>query len=184
MKTCTKCNIEKPISEFGKAKGYKGGHYTWCKKCRYINTRRWLKSNPKNIKHANEAAKSWYEKQGKEYHRNWREQNRKKVRLANRKYAEENREKRKEYKRQRRFAYLDTDITLTWLKELRDATTHCPICQIELTVDKSTDPTHGDLDHKIPFAKGGKHIQSNVWYICHSCNLRKGTAFLEDFTSL
>jgi len=33
MKTCTKCNIEKQISEFYKGKNRNDGYYPWCKKC-------------------------------------------------------------------------------------------------------------------------------------------------------
>ena len=33
MKTCTKCKIEKPLSEFYKGISYKGGFNTKCKKC-------------------------------------------------------------------------------------------------------------------------------------------------------
>lgn len=33
MKKCSKCNIDKPIDNFGKAKAYKDGFYCWCKEC-------------------------------------------------------------------------------------------------------------------------------------------------------
>jgi hypothetical protein len=32
-KTCTKCKISQPISNFDKAVTYKGGRRTWCKSC-------------------------------------------------------------------------------------------------------------------------------------------------------
>jgi hypothetical protein len=32
-KVCTKCKVEKPLSEFYKGKGYKYGRYAVCKKC-------------------------------------------------------------------------------------------------------------------------------------------------------
>ena len=33
MKTCTKCNIQKNIDEFGKNKNTNDGLNCWCKKC-------------------------------------------------------------------------------------------------------------------------------------------------------
>jgi hypothetical protein len=32
-KTCTKCHLEKPVSEFSKNRGTKDGYFTWCKPC-------------------------------------------------------------------------------------------------------------------------------------------------------
>ena len=40
-KKCTKCGEVKPLTLFNKDKSYKGGHHTWCKKCKNgINTER------------------------------------------------------------------------------------------------------------------------------------------------
>jgi len=38
-KTCTKCGIEKPITEFSKHKGLKDGYSYWCLKCNRDRTR-------------------------------------------------------------------------------------------------------------------------------------------------
>lgn len=35
MKTCTKCSIEKPLSEYNKHKHTKDGLNSWCRKCTY-----------------------------------------------------------------------------------------------------------------------------------------------------
>lgn len=32
-KTCTACGVVKPLEEFGRAKGYAGGHRTTCDDC-------------------------------------------------------------------------------------------------------------------------------------------------------
>ncbi len=32
-KTCTKCGQEKPLSEFGKNRGFKDGFSYWCRQC-------------------------------------------------------------------------------------------------------------------------------------------------------
>ena len=39
MKDCTKCNIEKPLRNFGKASKRKDGHHSWCKDCTKLAAR-------------------------------------------------------------------------------------------------------------------------------------------------
>ena len=34
MRICSRCSIEKEISEFHKDKGFKDGLYRWCKSCK------------------------------------------------------------------------------------------------------------------------------------------------------
>ena len=75
-KICNKCKIDKPLSEFGKAIGYKGGVRPTCKKCKYEYDRQWLKSDPENQKRTNQSQKQWYIRNGLEYSRNWRDENR------------------------------------------------------------------------------------------------------------
>jgi HNH endonuclease len=79
MKTCSKCNQEKPFSEFYKRPRYKDGHLGVCKKCKYENDRKWLKSNPENQTKANQARRDWYKKNGGEYHKQWRDENRERI---------------------------------------------------------------------------------------------------------
>ena len=43
MKTCTKCEQEKELTEFGKAKGYKDGLRTWCKSCKAEDDKNYYK---------------------------------------------------------------------------------------------------------------------------------------------
>ena len=43
-KTCTKCKVEKPITEYIKRKGYKDGIFSWCKDCHREYDRTWRKN--------------------------------------------------------------------------------------------------------------------------------------------
>jgi predicted GIY-YIG superfamily endonuclease len=45
MKTCTKCGIEKPLTEFYKSKTHKGGHRSDCKICNRQKYSRWYSKN-------------------------------------------------------------------------------------------------------------------------------------------
>lgn len=45
IKKCSKCGIEKPITDFWKSKRYKDEHYTSCKDCQKKNNISWLNRN-------------------------------------------------------------------------------------------------------------------------------------------
>lgn len=56
MKTCSKCEVEKPISEFSKHRGLKDGHQAWCKKCLGERNRRWF---AENVERKRELNRRW-----------------------------------------------------------------------------------------------------------------------------
>lgn len=80
MKTCTKCKIEKPESEFSRHANKKDGLQTQCKKC----VSEYRSANSKKIA---------------EQKRRYREENRERVSEYERKYRDDNRERRAEYMR-------------------------------------------------------------------------------------
>lgn len=82
-KICNRCHIEKNLNDFNKAKGYKDGYRSICKKCKYEYDRQWLKSNPENQKKANESNRNWYKKTEGEYHKKWRNENREHINKLN-----------------------------------------------------------------------------------------------------
>lgn len=45
MKICTKCNIEKPYSQFSSDKGKLDGKFNACKECEKIRRRKWDEDN-------------------------------------------------------------------------------------------------------------------------------------------
>lgn len=68
MKKCTKCGVEKDVSEFHKRKSSKDGLDFWCKDCTKIYAQKWRKINASKIK---------------EQYRDWEKKNRdKKSKLA------------------------------------------------------------------------------------------------------
>ena len=51
VKTCLDCKLEKPISSFGKSKGYKKSYYkSYCKTCAIQRLNKWVKTNPNKVK--------------------------------------------------------------------------------------------------------------------------------------
>ena len=55
MKTCTKCDVCKPLSDFGRRSKSKDGLNYWCKACMSSNAKKWKQENPD--KHLNKEAK-------------------------------------------------------------------------------------------------------------------------------
>lgn len=66
----------------------------------------------------------------------------------------------------RRQAYGESDVTTSFLEHLWTVTRKCELCKSKLGEDRH-------LDHIIPIAAGGAHIQANVRYICPTCNVRR-----------
>lgn len=58
MKKCTKCGIEKELSQFTKDKSNKDGLARRCKACVTIGGKQWYENNKERAK---EASKQWYE---------------------------------------------------------------------------------------------------------------------------
>jgi 5-methylcytosine-specific restriction enzyme A len=56
----------------------------------------------------------------------------------------------------------------------RAGLTHCPSCKVELNYDVGQTPTSAEVDHILPFSKGGQDHIDNVTVICRLCNVRKG----------
>jgi hypothetical protein len=51
MKTCSKCNIEKPLNEFNKNKSKIDGYHVWCKQCVSNNNKQLYKDDKKTKKY-------------------------------------------------------------------------------------------------------------------------------------
>jgi len=74
LRTCSKCSIEKPVSDFAKCRGYADGYYRQCKQCRGELTTAWSKKNKdhhallikqwslENIERRREIRRNWARK--------------------------------------------------------------------------------------------------------------------------
>lgn len=59
MKKCTKCGVEKPLSEFNKKSSTKTGFDLWCKACKSVAHKNWILANPQKRKEAKKRANDW-----------------------------------------------------------------------------------------------------------------------------
>lgn len=64
------------------------------------------------------------------------------------------------------------NVTKEFLLNLKANTTHCPLCRIKLD-NNGRKPNGYNLDHVKPLSIGGRHEESNLRYICRTCNLTR-----------
>ena len=187
-KKCTKCDIEKDISEFCKHKGRKDGINNWCKECEKIRVAKWKEINPEKKK---QSDKNYYwknrNKKLKE-HKEYYQENKEYIRNRVKNYYQNNQEKIirnvKKYRQtpkgkivhnnsnsKRRSKCRKSDISSIWLLKLKKNTEVCELCSVELT--DAFGENQYNLDHIISLNCGGTHIMENVRYICRKCNITR-----------
>lgn len=89
-KICTKCGIEKPLSEFSTHKKTKDGLRISCKKCSYIRHKKYRLKNKEKIREYH-----------KEYNKKYYLKNKEKIKEREKKYCLKNKEKIKEKNKER-----------------------------------------------------------------------------------
>ncbi len=166
-KVCTRCHIEKDISEFYRNKRNKSGRSPCCKICYRVYAKRYqakdkYKESQKKYRSSekgSEARRKWNrsEKQ-KEYHRiydrKWRQTDKGRANIA------------KEAARRRELKRTPNRLTGTQWKEIKEFyNNQCVYCGKGNCVL--------EIDHYVPLSKGGTHIKDNVVPACHSCNSGK-----------
>ena len=105
MKKCSKCGIEKPLSEFVKHKNCKDGYENTCKICTKQYKKEYYRDNKDNLK---EYYKE-YRENNKDKIKEYRENNKDKVKESNKKYYEENKEKLRKQMKQRFKKYYENN---------------------------------------------------------------------------
>lgn len=195
MKTCTKCKIEKPCSQFAKDSSRADGLKSACKQCKSACNAEYYSRNAAIIaKNYSENRQIIRQKQ-KQYaakssekirarHAKWRSENREKVigyqsRMKDKypgylaEYRARNPEKCSEHSRNRRArkrnaegSHTATDIARIF-EHQRGL---CANCHAKLF--KSGKQTF-HVDHIVPLAKGGSNWPDNLQCLCPQCNNRK-----------
>lgn len=167
-RTCSRCNERKPLSAFYKDKLATKGHRSYCKECQKQGIRDNYNKGPEKKK---------------QYQRQHRIENIKKVRGADRERYERDKDKRitlveahGHIRRARRASVpFEPGITKTALRK-RDGDA-CAYCGRLMVFRRATNRTFRDddatIEHRVPLARGGKHVWSNVVLACRECNLSK-----------
>ena len=169
---CSKCGIEKPLSEFRKKTKSRHGYSRSCRVCdaardrEYVRThiqdmraksRQWRKDNPgRHVEYQREYRKTYV--RDPEYNREWKRKNRDAVV----RHAHDRRARL--YKSGGRYTKAE------WIALCVRYDNRCAKCgeQKPLTVD-----------HVIPVSKGGANTIDNLQPLCTSCNCHKWTKIID-----
>jgi len=68
MKTCNKCGVEKPYTEFFKDKSRSDGFQTKCKQCDKISIKAYFEKNPDYNKQRGQNNKKYFQEKAKQRH--------------------------------------------------------------------------------------------------------------------
>lgn len=165
-KICTKCDMEKEISEFYKDSRAATKTTSKCKDC----IDKYQKEKASTIE---------YKKSQKVYMENYMksyiptEHTKKLQKESQKEYRKKSTQSglRAEYHRKRRALQNSNDdgtVTMGYLTELLNIQSNrCYYCNVKLD-------NYKHLDHYKPISKGGVHSISNIVWSCPSCNLKKG----------
>lgn len=182
MKTCRKCNINKPFGDF-----LKNRHI--CRSCGRKRAREWKKNNQEHVKQYGKNYYPSYYQQNKERIKQnasaWKKKNKNKVNKMNRNYRLKYPEKAKFFSRRWKQANKDRVNASTVKRQalIKGATVGelflreevyirdngiCHICKLPVSIEDY------QIDHIIPVSKGGPHTKNNVATSHARCNQQKG----------
>lgn len=203
MKICTKCLVEKSLSEFHNLKIGRFGLHPRCRKCRavdwalekgknsarkkalYIKNRERIKAAARMWKEANRekhnAISRAYNKKNRDIvlikKRIYRERNKELLSIAVRRWKKDNPEALRDYFHTRKAAIKKVGgrHTRFQIAELLEKQSGlCAICQTNIRVKRHR-------DHRVPISAGGSNDISNIQLLCPSCNLGKRAKSMESY---
>ena len=191
MKQCTKCLIEKPITEFNRSKRGKDGYHPRCRKCAKEILDIWHSAHPEksneysfkfrtnNPERRKEIGLAFYYRhhdKNKLDGRNRARQNKEQRAITKRAWQKANPEKVREYTERRRIRKTQNgeyQITEKELKKLYESL--CIYCGSNKRIT---------LDHVIPISRGGSHGIGNIAPACLSCNSSKSDKTIMEWRKL
>lgn len=179
MKTCTKCSIEKSLSDFHKSKAESDGLRSWCKSCACAASKQFGKDN-KNYRKAKNAewkllhptySAEWYKKNEsarKILHAIWRKNNKTRITIKNCEWKKTNAHKVKEYGENRREAQSVATPKWATMFFIKEAYRLAKIRTKSLGFK-------WEVDHIVPILSKrvcGLHVENNIRVIpqLHNCS--------------
>ena len=178
LKTCSKCRIEKLISEFWKKANRPDGLRSACIDCEKADAEIWRKANPDYQKNHYQENKEQILARMKrrriahpEFHRtaskHYAEKNKEKIAKMNSDWVRNNPEKNRTKRARRRASELAAKGYVVTPKEMGELyRRNCIYCG---SMEKI------EIDHVIPLSRGGNHSIGNLVPSCQYCNRSKGS---------
>jgi hypothetical protein len=143
---CPRCQIDKPLSEWGKK--------SYCKECDRTRARQWRAAHPEWVNPQLPPAVQ------REAARRWRRQNPDKVRAQT------------ALRRARKLAATVEVVSPAEIFARDDWT--CQLCRESIDQDVVyPHPMSASLDHRVPLSRGGAHSKENCQASHLTCNIRK-----------
>jgi 5-methylcytosine-specific restriction endonuclease McrA len=189
MKTCTKCKVEQPLSEFQRKASTKDGLQQWCKSC---FRKRWNADPERNAKNAAAYRAAHYEdlrikrlayaaanrEREAARAREWSKKNPERKRAGTLKWESENPERAKairlliRHRRNSRAKSLPT-FAISPKDIRRLLSSPCAVA--------GCNRTDIQIDHVVPVSRGGSHGIGNFQPLCSSHNQSKGAKTWMEF---
>ncbi|MEJ7685613.1 MAG: HNH endonuclease [Variovorax sp.] len=180
MKCCTRCGINKPLVDFPKSKGYKGGVNSRCKRCRVEQSAEAMKKRPEHYSawrekwlaerpgYVDAVRRAWINanpEREKQRQVDWYAANQDKVRARRLNY----------WARKKSAPGSHSAADVLDLLNLQRGKCACCRCSIE---------ERYDVDHVTALAAGGSNDRSNLQLLCPTCNKKKNAkdpiAFMQE----
>jgi 5-methylcytosine-specific restriction endonuclease McrA len=189
-KQCRSCEEIKPLGQFGKNSARKDGVHYYCKPCTAERTRQWRKANPEKNRaykyqwaktekgramKAREKAK--HKERYAEYERRRRAEKPDAIRAQWQRWADRNREHVRAYNREYQRNHPRPSAAQTGVTKE----------SAEMTAVLRRDPCAycggkgGEIDHIVPYSKGGENDWTNFTSACGRCNRSKNARPLLTF---
>lgn len=166
MKNCSRCKVQKELTEFNKSSSSVSGLRSDCRACQADYSK-------KNKAKLNKQRRDWYLDNSasvKQKARQYRLDNLEQVNARLKKWREENALATRNHKHERRAKLKSNGIFLVTKRDIRRILDNpCAYCG---------KPGKVELDHVLPISRGGRHSIGNLVAACISCNRSKGSKTL------
>lgn len=170
MKTCSKCQVSKPLADFGRHSQTRDGLKSRCRTCNAAEARDYAAVNAEQVRAARAAAYVASAAKIKARTSAYFQANKAKALAARKRYRDSNPDVARRANRKRRALKIGSDgvLSLGIERRLLGLQRHrCVNCAADLR------QVGYHLDHILPLSKGGANQDSNTQLLCPTCNLSK-----------
>lgn len=175
MKTCTKCGIENPLTEFYKHPNTRDGLQSRCKVCTKADAAKWSGENPEKVKESSDKYRAANTEKLNARTAKWQAENpdKRRGKVSNWRAANPDATRVHDQNRRTRNIGKLSKMLVGSLFRLQQGKCACG-CKRALGDDYH-------LDHIMPLALGGTNTDSNIQLLRAQCNLQKHAKHPVDF---